>query len=121
VHWHDLSEKIERAAAADGPAFLNVLTNCPVGWGHEPRASLEILNAAVDTCFWPLYEVVDGRYRLTYVPERVRPIEDWLRPQARFAHLLRPEAGGVVGKIQREIDQEWIALRLRCEQDAAAA
>ena len=49
VHWHDLSEKIERAAAADGPAFLNVLTNCPVGWGHEPRASLEILNAAVDT------------------------------------------------------------------------
>ena len=36
-HWHDLSEKIERAAHAEGPAFLNVLTNCPVGWGHEPR------------------------------------------------------------------------------------
>ena len=36
-HWHDLSEKVERAAAADGPAFLNVLTNCPLGWGHEPR------------------------------------------------------------------------------------
>ena len=112
---------IERAAAADGPAFLNVLTNCPIGWGHEPRASLEILNAAVDTCFWPLYEVVDGRYRLTYVPERFLPIEDWLRPQARFAHLLRAPLGGVVRRIQDQIHDEWAALRLRCEQDAAAA
>ena len=68
-HWQDLSVKVERAAAADGPAFLNVLTDCPVGWGHEPRLSLHVLNAAVDSLFWPLYEVVDGRYRLTYQPE----------------------------------------------------
>ena len=121
VHWQDLSEKVRRAAAADGPAFLNVLTDCPVGWGHEPRVSLDILNAAVDTCFWPLYEVSDGRYRLTYSPERIRPIEDWLAPQARFAHLLRPAAGGVVRQIQRQVDDEWLALQQRCEQDAVAA
>jgi pyruvate ferredoxin oxidoreductase beta subunit len=121
VHWHDLSEKVERAAAAEGPAFLNVLTNCPVGWGHEPRASLEIMNAAVETCFWPLYEVTEGRYRLTYVPERVRPIEDWLRGQKRFAHLLRPEASGTLRNIQRQVGEEWAALRLRCERDAVAA
>ena len=36
-HWHDLSRKVERAVAVDGPAFLNVLTDCPLGWGHEPR------------------------------------------------------------------------------------
>jgi pyruvate ferredoxin oxidoreductase beta subunit len=121
VHWQDLSEKVRRAAAADGPAFLNVLTDCPVGWGHEPRVSLDILNAAVDTCFWPLYEVSDGRYRLTYSPERIRPIEDWLAPQARFAHLLRPDAGEAVLQIQRQVDDEWLALRQRCEHDAVAA
>jgi pyruvate ferredoxin oxidoreductase beta subunit len=121
VHWHDLSEKVERAAAADGPAFLNVLTNCPVGWGHEPRESLEIMNAAVETCFWPLYEVNAGRYRLTYVPERVRPIEDWLRGQKRFAHLHQPEARAVVRQIQHQVDEEWAALRLRCAHDAVAA
>jgi pyruvate ferredoxin oxidoreductase beta subunit len=119
-HWHDLSRKVERAAAADGPSFLNVLTDCPVGWGHEPRLSLEILNAAVDTCFWPLYEVVEGRYRLTYEPERIRPIEDWLGPQARFAHLLRPEARATVREIQRQVDEEWTALLRRCEQDISA-
>src|SRR6476659_6575398 len=63
--WDDLSRKVERAAAADGPAFLNVLTDCPLGWGHEPRAALRIVAAAVETCFWPLYEVAGDGYRLT--------------------------------------------------------
>src|SRR6478735_4729161 len=56
VHWDDLSRKVERAVAADGPAFLNVLTDCPVGWGHEPRLAPELLDAAVESRFWPLYE-----------------------------------------------------------------
>ena len=41
-HWHDLSLKAQRAARADGPAFLNVLTNCPLGWGHDPRESVHL-------------------------------------------------------------------------------
>jgi pyruvate ferredoxin oxidoreductase beta subunit len=114
-HWQDLSEKVERAAAVDGPAFLNVLTDCPLGWGHEPRLSARVLNAAVDSLFWPLYEVVDGRYRLTYEPETVVPIEDWLRPQARFAHLLRPGAESLVAEIQQRIDTEWEDLLHRCQ------
>jgi pyruvate ferredoxin oxidoreductase beta subunit len=120
VHWHDLSLKARRAAAAGGPAFLNVLTDCPVGWGHEPRETLDILNAAVDSCFWPLYEVVDGRYRLTYEPERIRPIEDWLRAQTRFAHLLRPEASAVVKQIQQQVAEDWAVLKQRCAQDRTA-
>jgi pyruvate ferredoxin oxidoreductase beta subunit len=114
-HWQDLSEKVERAAAADGPAFLNVLTDCPLGWGHEPRLSARVLNAAVDSLFWPLYEVVDGRYRLTYQPQTVVPIEDWLRPQARFAHLLRPEAESLVTEIQQRVDTEWEDLLRQCQ------
>ena len=114
-HWQDLSEKVERAAAADGPAFLNVLTDCPVGWGHEPRLGLRVLNAAVDSLFWPLYEVVDGRYRLTHQPETVVPVEEWLRRQKRFAHLLRPENAGLVEEIQRRIDADWEDPLRRCE------
>jgi pyruvate ferredoxin oxidoreductase beta subunit len=120
-HWYDLSAKVERAAHADGPAFINVLTDCPVGWGHEPRQAPALLNAAVDSCFWPLYEVVDGRYRLTHVPERVVPLEDWLRPQARFAHLFAPGAEAMVEEIQRGVDAEWLALLARCEADAPVA
>jgi pyruvate ferredoxin oxidoreductase beta subunit len=119
-HWQDLSEKVVRAARADGPAFLNVLTDCPLGWGHEPRLSRHVVNAAVDSCFWPLYEVIDGRYRLTYTPDQVIPIEEWLRPQARFAHLLEPEGRPLVELIQRQIDEDWQELLARCAADPVA-
>jgi pyruvate ferredoxin oxidoreductase beta subunit len=118
-HWHDLSVKAERAARADGPAFLNVLTDCPVGWGHEPRIAPQVVNAAVDSCYWPLYEVVDGSYRLTYVPELIVPVVEWLRPQKRFAHLLGPGAAETLEAIQAQVDADWLALVARCETNAA--
>jgi pyruvate ferredoxin oxidoreductase beta subunit len=120
-HWHDLSLKAEKGARANGPAFLNVLTNCPVGWGHESRLGPRILDAAVDSCFWPLYEVVDGRYRLTYRPRTVIPVEQWLRPQKRFAHLFAPQAEHLLAEIQRRVDADWARLLARCETDTRAA
>jgi len=118
THWHDLSVKVERAVAADGPAFLNVLTDCPIGWGHEPKLSRQVIDAAVETGFWPLYEVVDGRYRLSFWP-RHAPVEEWLGLQQRFAHLLRPGSEGLVRQIQDQVDAEWDALYARCD-DAPA-
>jgi pyruvate ferredoxin oxidoreductase beta subunit len=72
------------------PLCSTISTTNTRGLGHEPRLAIDILNAAVDSCYWPLYEVVDGHYRLTYTPERIRQVADFLRPQARFAHLLSP-------------------------------
>jgi pyruvate ferredoxin oxidoreductase beta subunit len=114
-HWHDLSVKVERAVATDGPAFLNVLTDCPLGWGHEPRQGTHILGMAVESNFWPLYEVVDGDFRLTYRPERSVPVEKWLGGQTRFAHLLRPEHRAVVERIQAQVDADWDELVARCQ------
>ena len=115
THWHDLSVKVERAVAAEGPAFLNVLTDCPIGWGHEPRLSKQIVDAAVETCFWPLYEVHDRVYRLTYRPEQRAPIEEWLTGQKRFAHLTGP----IVERIQEQVDADWAALVDRCEEEGS--
>jgi pyruvate ferredoxin oxidoreductase beta subunit len=114
TYWHDLSLKVERAAAVDGAAFVNVLTDCPLGWGHEPRLAPHVIAAAVESRFWPLYEVVDGRYRLTYEPEKAAPIERWLEGQQRFAHLLRPESVELVELIQQSVDRDWADLRCLC-------
>jgi pyruvate ferredoxin oxidoreductase beta subunit len=116
-HWDDLSRKVERAVAADGPAFLNVLTDCPVGWGHEPRLLPQVLDAAVDSLYWPLYEVVDGDYHLTYSPPKIVDVEEWLRPQKRFAHLLRPENRELVDEIRSQIERDWLALLERCDDE----
>jgi pyruvate ferredoxin oxidoreductase beta subunit len=115
THWHDLSVKVERAVEAEGPAFLNVLTDCPVGWGHEPKLARHVIDAAVETCFWPLYEVVDGRYRLSYLP-RHASVEEWLGSQQRFAHLFRPENAELIRKIQEQVDADWNELLVRCDE-----
>jgi pyruvate ferredoxin oxidoreductase beta subunit len=117
-HWFDLSRKVVSAARSDGPAFLNVLTDCPIGWGHEPRLSPHVVDAAVSSCYWPLYEVVDGGYRITYVPETIVPVEEWLRPQKRFAHLLKPEARHLLAEIQAQVDHDWADLIARASTAA---
>jgi pyruvate ferredoxin oxidoreductase beta subunit len=68
----------------------------------------------VETCFWPLYEVVDGSYRLTHTPKTKQPIDTWLQGQKRFAHLLEPENHDMVVEIQHRVDAEWAALLERC-------
>jgi pyruvate ferredoxin oxidoreductase beta subunit len=116
-HWHDLSRKAERAAAAGGPAFLNVLSDCPVGWGHEPKLFKTVLDLAVESRLWPLYEVVDGRYRLSYEPKKQVPVADWFAMQTRFAHLRTPEAAELVEEIQRHVDADWETLLRRVDSD----
>jgi pyruvate ferredoxin oxidoreductase beta subunit len=119
THWHDLSTKVERAVAAPGPAFINVLSDCPLGWGHEPRLFAQVVDAAVDSCYWPLYDVVDGRYRLTYRPRKQVPVEEWLSLQQRFAHLLTPERRPLRESIQQQIDRDWDVLLAQCGEVAA--
>ena len=113
-HWQDLSVKAARAAKVDGPAFLNVLADCPLGWGHEPKVSAAIVNGAVESCIWPLYEVDEGRWRLSYRPAEPLPVAEWLGTQKRFAHLFKPEADGFLDEIQRRVDADWEALLERC-------
>ena len=62
----DFSEKAHRAIYTEGPTFVNVLTPCPRGWGYPQEDLITICKAAIETCVWPLYEVVDGEYRITY-------------------------------------------------------
>ena len=120
-HWYDLSRKVEAAVAAGGPAFLNVLSDCPVGWGHEPSLFKTVLDLAVETRLWPLYEVVDGNYRVTHVPKERVPVSEWFGLQTRFAHLSKPEAKELVAEIQRRVDSDWERLLRRASSDAAAA
>jgi len=115
-HWHDLSRKVERALAKEGPTFINVISTCFRGWRHEARLTTEIARLAVETRFWPLYEVEEGEWRLNYVPEGRVDIREWLKPQGRFAHLFRPkENKEIIAQIQEEVDREWEELLARCK------
>lgn len=110
AHWNDLYQKSEKAFAAGGAAFVNALAPCPRGWRIDSKDTIEICKLAVDTCFWPLYEVVEGKVRVTYKPRVKRPVVDFLKPQGRFRHLFRPGNEGVLEEIQQEVDKQWELL-----------
>jgi len=109
--WMDITRKAEKAFDIEGPAFLNVLTPCPLGWGHDGGLTPRISQLAADTCVWPLYEVAYGEYKITYKPKEKQPIEAFLEPQARFRHLFKTDEGAEVRKaIQEWVDWKWDQL-----------
>ena len=88
---------------------------CTVGWGFDPAIGMELCKQAVEANFWPLFEVVDGEYKLTYKPKEDRPLmEPWLKQQVRFKHLFKPGNEGMLVEIQRWVDSEFNKIMKLC-------
>jgi pyruvate ferredoxin oxidoreductase beta subunit len=108
----DLAEKVHRSLALTGPKMFIALAVCPTGWGFDPERSEEIARLAVETGVWPLKEAVHGAVRHTYIPERPRPVAEYLEPQRRFRHLFRPQRrDDRIGLIQAQVDAYWQQVR----------
>ncbi|OQB27260.1 MAG: Pyruvate synthase subunit PorB [Chloroflexi bacterium ADurb.Bin180] len=114
-NWRDLMEKARKAAAANGPSFLNVLASCNRGWRHATDTTIDVMRLAVETCYWPLYEVDNGVWKLNFKPKEKKPVEEWLKTQGRFSHLFQPQFRHVIEEIQARVDEEWAALVKKCE------
>jgi len=110
TNFKDLYEKSEKAFYTEGPAFLNVMAPCPRGWGYPTEDLMKINKLAADTCYWPLYEVVDGKYKITYKPAKKLPIEEFLRPQKRFKHMFKEGNEWMIEEFQKEVDARWQEL-----------
>jgi len=106
----DLYEKSEKAIYTPGGAFLNILAPCPRGWIYPTEDLMEINKLAADTCYWPLYEVVNGVYTVTYKPKDKKPVVEFLKRQGRFKHLFKPGNEALLEDIQAEVDARWERL-----------
>jgi len=109
-NFKDLYEKSEKAIYTEGPAFLNVMAPCPRGWGYPTDMLMEINKLAVETCYWPLYEVIDGKYHINYKPANKKPVEEFLKPQRRFKHMFKPGNEWMIEELQKEVDARWQEL-----------
>lgn len=110
----DLHEKAEKAIYTPGAAFLNIMAPCPRGWRYPPEDIMEICFLAVETCYWPLFEVIDGQWKLSYEPKKKLPIEDFLIKQGRFKHLFLKDNEWMLETYQLEIDKRWNEMLKRC-------
>jgi pyruvate ferredoxin oxidoreductase beta subunit len=105
----DLMNKVRKGAEIEGPAYVHILSVCPTGWRTAPERTIEIGRLAVETGIFPLYEVESGRYKLNVDRPKLRPVEEYLKPQGRFRHLLDKD----IGKIQEHVNEEYAKLKAK--------
>ena len=112
-NFADLTKKAKRAMEVEGPSFINLISPCQRSWGYDPAQTIRIADLAVQTNFWPLYEVDHGKFTLNYEPAERKPMLEWFKSQKRFKHLLKPENEGLVQEIQEHVDEEFARIKKR--------
>ncbi|UCH75905.1 MAG: hypothetical protein JSU82_08830 [Rhodospirillales bacterium] len=88
---HDLENKVTKAMGMHGARYIHVNVPCPLGWGSQPCETVRLARLASETGLFPLFEAEDGIVTSVTKIRRRMPVEDYLRPQRRFAHLFKPK------------------------------
>jgi pyruvate ferredoxin oxidoreductase beta subunit len=91
---------------------MGVIAPCNRGWRTQTNDSILLSRLAVDTCYWPLYEVEGGKWTINYDPkDKKKPVAEWLKPQGRFKHLFAPGNEALLARFQELVDQDWESLQ----------
>src|SRR5262249_16987692 len=86
----DLEAKVIKAMRIMGARYIHIHVPCPLGWGSAPADTIKVARLATESGLLPVFEAEDGEV-VSATPIRHRvPVTDYLRTQARYAHLVRP-------------------------------
>lgn len=116
----DPNDFIKKAAKAQyyaknhGTAYIKCLSACPLNWGDKPNTERRVISAAVNSCFFPLYEIEQGITTLSFDPEKSGqkvPVADWLKMMGRTRHLCEDNYFEIMENIQKEVDRRWSRLK----------
>jgi pyruvate ferredoxin oxidoreductase beta subunit len=114
----DLEAKVEKAMSIRGARYLHVLVPCPLGWGSASHDTIKLARLARETGIFPVFEAERGEVTAVTKIRRHVPVEDYLKPQKRFAHLFgTPGQPEMLAKIQADADRNIRRFNLM-EQEA---
>lgn len=117
----DFMKKAAKAAyyaKESGTAYLKALSACPLNWNDNPKDERSVIEAAVNCCYFPLYEVENGKTKLSYNPkktDKLIPVAEWLKMMGRTKHLAKEEYSDIVRELQGEIDRRFNRLEEKSE------
>ncbi len=107
----DLMAKIKKAKSVKGPSYIHILSVCPTGWRIPTDQAIHYGRLAVRTGVFPLYEIENGKYNITYAPEPLRPVTEYIKGQGRFRHL----TDDIIAEIQQKVNNDWQELKAMSE------
>jgi pyruvate ferredoxin oxidoreductase beta subunit len=91
-YQRDMQNKIKKALNIRGPKYIQILAPCPLGWGSDMSNMIQTSKLAVETGINPIYEYENGRLT-SVLTVKQKPVEEYLKIQARFKHLFKNEEG----------------------------
>jgi pyruvate ferredoxin oxidoreductase beta subunit len=109
----DLIEKVQKGASTPGPAYVHILSVCPTGWRCPTDLTVKLGRLAVETGMFPLYEVENGKYKLSFDFPELKPVTDYMKLQGRFRHL----SEDLIAKIQKRVTAEHAELKEKASAD----
>jgi pyruvate ferredoxin oxidoreductase beta subunit len=103
---HDLEHKVRAAMAVRGARYIHILVPCPLGWGAASHDTIKLARLAHESGLFPVFEATCGEVvRVSKIRRRV-PVEEYLRPQRRFAHLFGERADeAALARLQAQADR----------------
>jgi len=101
----DMMAKVTKGVAVAGPAYIHVLSVCPTGWRSDPDLSVRLGRLAVQTGVFPLYEVENGRYKMSVEQAELKPVREYLKLQGRFRHLPDNDIERIQERVVAEYDK----------------
>jgi pyruvate ferredoxin oxidoreductase beta subunit len=114
----DLEAKVFRAMQLRGARYLHVLVPCPLGWGSAAADTVKVARLAVRSGLFPLFEAEAGEVVASSAIRDIVPVEEYLRPQRRYAHLFAPvERTDVIARLQAIADRNIRRFRLTPTQE----
>jgi len=106
AHLRDLEYKVTRAMELRGARYLHIFVSCPLGWGHPSDQSIRIARLAKETGLFPVFEAEHGEVVSVAKIRKRLPVEEYLKPQRRFAHLFSPTPRvDLIARIQEIADR----------------
>ena len=115
---HDMIAKFKKARSIKGMRYLHVLAACPAGWRTPENMSVQLMRLAVLSNIFPLYEVENSEvFRQTVIPDKVEPVDEYLRSQGRFKHLTEKD----IKVYQSQIMEKFERLKVRFDKTPAVS
>jgi pyruvate ferredoxin oxidoreductase beta subunit len=103
---HDLEAKVTKAMSFRGARYVHIGVPCPLGWGAASDQTIKLARLAIETGLFPIFEAEAGRVTHVRKIRRQVPVVEYLKPQRRFAHLLKGETPDPrVAKLQALADR----------------
>jgi pyruvate ferredoxin oxidoreductase beta subunit len=112
ANLHDLEAKVAKAMGLHGARYIHVLVPCPLGWGTVSHDTIRIARLAVETGLFPVFEGERGEVTGALKIRRQRPVEEYLKPQKRFAHLFKEGGHAAIERLQAIADRNIKRYRL---------